>query len=415
MLANDVSGKITANLIQAAVLAACVLFITSCSEQSSLEMVNNPSTDTSAGNLNLTVPNQILSARAVNLDALIAEVTINGETTSYDRTSDFTITTEIDNGDMLNLLVQWFQDDSDAADPLLLASYSLSQQITGDSTISIPAAEFETDGGAFDADDDTFSNLEELDENSNPRNSNETPDNKPDVRIPWVSPAETPVIDGLYDQIWDSARFSDVRGERLSIDNLMINQGAIRPDGDTEFRWAAMHDDSNLYIFVLAETESRSNPTRDSSGVWNDDNINVFIDGDNSKLSEYDGVDDRQILIPLLATVENPASNSSGSDRPSFILEGAFSAPLDVDVVEFGTCVCTSGPHTWEIKLPFSDFGITKNVPFGIEIQLDIDHDGGARDAKWGWHHKSRATDGEDVDETWTTPSADYMGTAIIE
>ncbi len=78
--------------------------------------------------------------------------------------------------------------------------------------------------------------------------------------------------------------------------------------------------------------------------------------------------------------------------------------------IEFGTCLCTDGPLTWEVKLPLAEFGIRKDTLFGLEVQLNLDNDGGARDAKWGWFHPSREE--QNVDNTFQNPS--FMGTAVI-
>jgi len=183
----------------------------------------------------------------------------------------------------------------------------------------------------------------------------------------------------------------------------MIDQGALRQDGNAEYRWFAMHDDMNLYVFVLGENVIEGNPVRDSDEIFHDDAVNLFIDGDNSKGTNYDGVDDRHLLIPLLTGPDNISDNST------VFQNGKFSAPGAA--FEFGTCWCRAGQHAWEFKLPFDEFNIQPGRPFGIEVQMDLDHDGGLRDAKWGWFHPSRTT--EDVDSTVQDPS--FMGTAIAD
>ncbi|MFK7892392.1 MAG: sugar-binding protein [Granulosicoccus sp.] len=68
------------------------------------------------------------------------------------------------------------------------------------------------------------------------------------------------------------------------------------------------------------------------------------------------------------------------------------------------------GQYAWEIKVPLSSFGIERGVPFGFDVQIDLDHDGDARDARWAWFHPSRTT--VDVSNTITDPS--FMGTAVL-
>jgi len=381
-----------------------LLLGSACSE--SIQPTVPSQTHIEPGNITLSVPVEVASARAINLDALFADVVITDSSGTsqqqFNQSTPISLPIDVQLGDMLSITVNWFERQTDST-PLALATWTLNQEITGDTTITVDSADFITSGDGFDFDGDTYSNLEELRADSDPMVAGITPENRPDVTIPWVNPTEAPIIDGLYDSIWNNAQFTDADGEQLFIDNLMINQGAVRPDGTTEFRWFAMHDDTSLYIFVLGETVSISTPIRDSTSVWQDDNLNIYIDGNNSKLESYDGVDDRHLLIPLLTSPNDPSSNGT------VFVTGSNSATLPD--FEFFTCLCSDGQHTWEIKLPLAELNISKDVPFGIDIQIDEDNDGGARDAKWGWFHPSRTT--VDVDNTFTTPS--FMGTAVID
>lgn len=382
-------------------MAVLALMISACSDSSNDRTDSPGMTGSAISSFTVQQPDQFIGVRALDLDALYANVTINGQDKRYDQGTRIITTFPVTFGEMLDVQVQWFETYQNEA--LLLASWTLSQQVTEDISITVDSADYTSTGNAFDDDSDRYSNLQERRSESDPRNPDDTPINRPDARIRWVNPAEAPVIDGLYDSIWDRANFSDVDGEQLFIDNLMINQGALRPDGDTEFRWFALHDDTNLYVFVLGENVETGTPIRDSTSVWQDDNLNLFFDGNRSRGPSYDGVDDRHILVPLLTSRENPDSNST------VFVVGENSAP--VASLEFATCLCSAGQHTWEIKIPFADFNIRKNVPFGFDVQIDEDNDGGARDARWGWFHPSRTT--EDVDNTWTTPS--FMGTVVVE
>lgn len=388
-------------------IAGTALLLAACTENSSLQMGSDAATGTSSGALNLAPPAQLLSARAINLEALIAEVTVNGNTQRFQRSVPFTTTVDVANGDMLNLQVLWYLEEAGSS-PLLLTSFSLNQQITGNDTIAINSSDFTSEGSGFDADNDGYSNLRELESNSDPNNSNITPEDLPDVRIPLINPTEAPTIDGLRDTIYDRAVFDNFAGEQLSIDNLMVDQGALRPNGNTEFQWFAMHDDINLYIFVLTENFERGNPTRDSTDPWHDDNISLYFDGNNSKGESYDGFDDRHFYVTFLDRPEDNTNNDSNGFP--FAQPGRNSAPIDLDNIEFVTCQCMP-QYSWEFKIPLSEVGITKDNPFGFEIQLDIDHDGGTREARWGWFHPARTT--FDVDYAWRAPS--YMGTAITE
>lgn len=367
---------------------------------------HDSSHEPSSGALDLSLPEQLQTMRAVNLDAIFASVIINGiEQPRWQQSSPYTNTFTITKGETLSIQISWFETLEDGTE-LLLARAIINREITANTNLQIQQNDYITSGSDFDEDADLFSNLTERNEGSDPTDALSTPLNLPDVRIQQIDRLDAPRIDGLYDASWNQATFRDVDNQLLHIDNLMIDQGAIRENGhmSNEMRWFAMHDDVFLYIFVLGENvDSKPIPVRDSFEVWQDDTLNIFIDGDNSKDQTYDGIDDRQILIPLLTDPGNQTSNST------FFVTGFNSAAIpDFD---FATCRCTSEQHTWEIQLRLSDFGIVKNQSFGLEIQLEVDHDGGDRDAKWAWFDNSRVD--EDVDNTWRNPS--FMGTATVE
>lgn len=82
------------------------------------------------------------------------------------------------------------------------------------------------------------------------------------------------------------------------VDNVppgRVDEGSVAG----EYQWAAMHDDTYLYLMVFGE-QVGAELLSDSGFFYDDDNLNIFIDGDNSKSSSYDGVNDYHILIPLL-------------------------------------------------------------------------------------------------------------------
>ncbi len=62
-----------------------------------------------------------------------------------------------------------------------------------------------------------------------------------------------PGINGNAGIVWAENVSRDWRGERLNIDNLMIDNGAARTDGNTEFFWQAEHDGTSLFIIVHAK------------------------------------------------------------------------------------------------------------------------------------------------------------------
>lgn len=399
------SKSTATQFIRSIALVGAISTLSACSDQPS----TNANTASSSGEVSLSLFSGAYAIRALNLDNIFANVSINGDVTRLDTSEDIPLSIEVDDNDTLTLIVEWYE--SFSGEELLLGTYTFSEIITANRTLEIEDDDYVTfiqQGDSLDVDNDGFSNLEERVNDSNPLDVGSTPDNLPDVRIKRIAAANAPVINGRYEDAWDSAEFDDTSGIQLDVDNLMINQGAIRPDGQDDgfgkMRWFAMHDDINLYLFVLGENIDIANVVRDSgNAVSQDDALNIYLDGDNSKGQSYDGVDDRHIQIPL-------AFNGAGGfeDNNSDFVAGANSAALPA--FDFHTCVCTVGQHTWEVSIPMAAFGISPNSLFGIDIQIDNDHDGTLRDAKWGWFHPSRAND-TDTDNTWINPS--FMGIAI--
>ena len=248
-----------------------------------------------------------------------------------------------------------------------------------------------------------------------------TPQTKASVLIPRILPADAPVVDGMgvtlngQDNLtgeWSDAVQFDDFGARLWIKNLMIDQDADASDGTELHRWAAMHDGVNLYVLVL--TDDRGLREADSIDFWEDDSIELFIDGDNSKLTEWGDADDYQMIVPLLKQFSKKANNEiDGRFAP-----GPMSANLSIEfstgpgIGPDGIRIAKWEQDVYEIVVPLVAAGIEIGAEFGLEIQLNDDDNGGFRDSKWGWFHPSRVGD-EDTDRTYLDPSV--MGTVILE
>ena len=150
--------------------------------------------------------------------------------------------------------------------------------------------------------------------------------------------------------------------------------------------------------------------------MWKDDTVEIFIDGDNSKQSTYENSNDFQYLIPLLKQNTSLANN----EIDGRISIGPFSSDAGLGIrFSTGPGIGPDGirvarweQDVYELAIPIADAGIVIGSPFGFEVQLNDDDDGGDRDSKWGWFHPSRS-DGEDTDLTYMNPS--IMGTVVLE
>lgn len=248
-----------------------------------------------------------------------------------------------------------------------------------------------------------------------------TPQTKASVLIPRILPADAPVIDGMgvtlngQDNLtgeWGNAVQFDDFGARLWIKNLMIDQDADASDGTQLHRWAAMHDGVNLYLLAL--TDDRGLREADSIDYWKDDSIELFIDGDNSKLTEWGDADDYHMIVPLLKQFSTEANNeidgrfAPGPSSSNLSIEFSTGPGIGPD----GIRIAKWEQDVYELVVPLVAAGIEVGAEFGLEIQLNDDDDGGFRDSKWGWFHPSRVDD-EDTDLTYLDPSV--MGTVILE
>jgi len=88
---------------------------------------------------------------------------------------------------------------------------------------------------------------------------------------------EPPVIDGEVDSVWNSASTQSF----VPLDDPADGSGT----------WKVLYDADNLYVLVDITDDSLNN---DSSAAWQDDSVEVYFDGGNTKLSTALSGDDHQ-------------------------------------------------------------------------------------------------------------------------
>ena len=207
------------------------------------------------------------------------------------------------------------------------------------------------------------------------------------VLIPQIESA--PVIDGIsefYDPDWVNSAWTgiidNVTDENIT-SNLLESSVPGYTDGARPGDWYAAHDNESLYIRYLVRNERSSTGNnqvfRDSTDARDDDSIDIYIDGDNSKGTSYDGINDFHTTVAFLDsdTQFHLGPNSATT------LQLDFSAGEEPNSFLFGW---------YELKINLESAGIIVGQPFGFEIQLNEDDNGGARDAKFGWFEPSGST-----------------------
>ncbi|MFT3679576.1 MAG: sugar-binding protein [Ferruginibacter sp.] len=131
-------------------------------------------------------------------------------------------------------------------------------------------------------------------------------------------------------------------------------------------QWRSMYDATNLYILVEV---SDPNYQMDGPNWWDDDAVEIFIDGNNSKGGTYDG-DDFQFAVGRNG-VEFGGTNIGGR------------------LANINTAVTsTAGGYVVEIAIPWSQIGgaPTEGRMIGIDVQVDDDDDGGIRNKQVSWN-----------------------------
>jgi len=214
-----------------------------------------------------------------------------------------------------------------------------------------------------------------------------------EVLVPFVR--QHADIDGDSEANWRNAAIAGTINNVVSrndIDNLMLSPVPGYLDGAGYSTWSAMHDGTNLYVRVRVSSDFDNNPFLDSPGQpWFDDSVEIFIDGNNSKGSEYDGIDDFQaILLAHPSTDWQPII--SPSSAPGL---GIFYRTSDSSFRLF-----------YEIAINLESAGIVPGKPFGFDVHINEDDNGGDRDAKWGWFEQSG------FDRSYLRP--DVFGTLIL-
>lgn len=373
--------------------------------------------DTDHG-LVLAIPDRLAQSRAVDPTALSLEVRVDGTSLEPTREgSAFVVSTVLPPNANATLEVVW-REAFEGAD-LDLASWSGDLgPITAAETVTLDPSEYLT--SVFDEDEDGVSNLDEREAGTDPRVAADAAsvpgddDSAPplpadetnaDVVIrAFDAAAGVPQLDGAYEPVWEQAQFENTAGELLRIDNLAAtSESPEAGDGEPDYQWFAMHDGEFLYLFVQFESVVQT-PIRDSDDLRDDDSLHVFTDGDGSRGRTLDGVDgdDRYFAIPLVSAAPG------GFPEP---IAPSPEAPTVPPSLEFGVCLCEGNRSGWEMRIALADLGFEVGRPFGLEIQLDQDSDGGTREARWSWYNPSVY----DQDDGFVFESPAYHGKGLLE
>ncbi|MBN1361807.1 MAG: CBM9 family sugar-binding protein, partial [Sedimentisphaerales bacterium] len=187
-------------------------------------------------------------------------------------------------------------------------------------------------------------------------------------------------IDGTRDAAWFHV-------PRYQIGNVVSGTSS---ETDCSGTWQALWSPQCLYVFVDVNDETQIS---DSSGKWDDDSVEVFVDIHNDKATSYAaGADDYQYRFAWDAT-----EPEVGEDH------GNTTAGIEFTLLTTGTGYALEAKFPWSIL--YQDAGVPSlGDLMGFEVQINDDDDGGGRDNQLDWYSTTN--------DAWQNPSV--MGTVIF-
>jgi len=298
----------------------------------------------------ISLPETLRTAFALDPSELQLQVTVNDQATVLqpDADSIWRGVVDVPMNQSLRVAVEWGTDYGTSG-YVKLAEQQRFVFVGADEASVLFDDTYDT---AFDHDRDTLNNLSEIQQSRSPVD-------RLDVTIN---------TDGTFATGGISFPSSGQCGQQIPI----AVRTTIGADSDHEGWWCATVEQElldadgnpqqieNLKIVVSVEDLQlyTDNSTADNLS-HHDDSIEIFIDGDGNRSGSYDGINDFQFRF----TQRGPYSpaNMSGS-------------------IEYRT-----GGYTLTAVIPLQEVGIQNGFPFGLNVSVNDDDDGGNRDTKYDW------------------------------
>ena len=333
------------------------------------------------GETRIQAPVELREIAGLNQEALILEVLVNDQSTTLARSDDdiWSGIVEVPANQSSSVAVRWGQNYGDTG--YIALAEQRKSVFSGDAGTSISFdGGYDTD--SFNADNDAFSNLEEIREG----------------RSPVAFLDVTINTDGAFATGGLVFPFSSECGSQIPI-SVPVQSGMTDGPADFSAWWCATlvseQIDEQGNVFPVDSIRFIVNVTDDilfdddAGSRHDDDSIELYIDGNNSKRSFYDGVNDYQLRF-----------------TPSGIglIESGTSLPVPDDLTAFFRYF--TGGYQLTAYVPLASTGIVNAQAFGLNIEVNDDDDGGDRDAKYSWIGI------EDRDIAWRNPTA--FGTAQV-
>ena len=134
--------------------------------------------------------------------------------------------------------------------------------------------------------------------------------------------------------------------------------------------WQGLWDENHLYFHVEVTDDVLQTP--EGGSPWHDDIVEIYVDGDNSRGSFYDG-NDFQFGFRY-------------GETPEVVHTGNNSAPFDPAQIDY-EFVATATGYRLEVAIPWTEIGVTvaSGSKIGVDVHVGDDDNGGGRDAKIEW------------------------------
>ncbi len=196
----------------------------------------------------------------------------------------------------------------------------------------------------------------------------------PEIGVKRV--ANAPKIDGIADDVWANA-------DAFYAKNIV--NGSIDDDNDLSGQVQLLWDDTYIYAFATITDDKVMD---DGGNVYDNDNIELYFDCNNSKGGSYDS-DDVQISFNYGRTTLETIPASYGTAGIEFVVEE------------------NKKGYTVEAAIPWATIKCSEpkaGLKIGFEFMIDDDDDGGSRDGKLAWNSTA--------DNAWQ--SASSFGTVTL-
>ena len=188
------------------------------------------------------------------------------------------------------------------------------------------------------------------------------------VKVIVTSPPATvykastpPVIDGTIDDMWNNDGIAVFDAEKALLG------GPIDPS-DLSGSAKAMWDDTYMYILAQVTDDAKVNDS--PNAIYQDDNIEIYFDGNNGKTNAYEAGNDVQYSFRWDDGDFVGTSNGISTDGIEYVMLG------------------TDNGYIFEAKIPLANVGITPEDGklVGFDFMINDDDDGGDRDGKLSWN-----------------------------